>query len=184
MSTPAKPAAHTTQNPAKPATPANPPTPATAKPAEGKPADAKPTGKDDGLSLDFLSEVVILVPGELASEAAPQRARSEKQVKMDENVAKLHKAWKTAGQPSQWPKLVEAKVVATYFVEPNKSAELKRLVNRAVQFHGIRARWGTSFSATEKLVTQYGLPRDYIGREVVSFAVMDKRPRSTEDKKN
>lgn len=166
-----------TANAPKPAAPkpAAPVNPAKTKAPETKTPETKPA---DGIDLDFIGGVVMLAPA-LASESAPVRARSEKQTKMDEVVEKLHKAWKAGGTPSQWGKLVEAHLVATYFVNPKAAAELKRLINRAVAFHGVRARWGTPFLATEQLVTKHGLPKEFVGREVVSFAVMDKRPRTT-----
>lgn len=151
-----------------------------AKPTETKPTETKP--KADELSLDFIGGAVILT-SDLAVQTAPKNQRSEKQSKMDEVVKRLHTAWVNAGRASQWPKMVESKVVATYFVEPNKSAELKRLINRAVTFHNVRARFGTSFVATEALVTKHNLPKEYIGREVISVAIMDKRPRTTSESK-
>lgn len=164
MATQTQTPAPTAARPTAPAANATPAAPAT---------DAK-------LALDDIGAVAML-SADLAEQAAPQRSRNERQVKMDEIVGKLHKTWKAAGQPTTWPKMVEKNVVATYFVDPPKASDLKLLVNRAVSYHGVRVRWGTPFVATEKLVQTHKLPTEYIGREVISFAIMDKRPRTTSD---
>lgn len=168
MSTPAN-------APAKPNTPAAP-----AAPANGT-APAKPEA--ESLSLNDITSGAFMLPAELAESSAPVRARNEKQQAMDNKVKELHAAWIKAGKPSTWAKMVEGKTVATYFVEPDKSAELHKLINRAVALHGVRSRLGTSFRVTEKHVAAYGLPKHYVGREAISFAIMDKRPRATSDGK-
>lgn len=143
-------------------------------------ANAKPDAKPE-VTLDELDAVVVLTP-DLAKETAPVRSRSERQTKMDEIAKRLHEQWTKAGSPSQWPKIVQGGAVATYFVEPNKASDLKNLIKRAATFHDLRVKWGGPMQATEKLVTAKGLPKEYIGREVVSFAIIAKRPRPTETK--
>lgn len=172
--------AQTTQT--NPNRPANLAGGAAAAAADAKPApkpEAKPEVKtDDGLSLDFIGTGGFMLAPELATAAAPVRARSDKQKKMDEVVAKLHKAWVAAGKPNTWEKMVAGRCVTTYFVEPDKAADLHKLINRAVTFHGLRSRMGTSFKVTSAHVSKYNLPANYEGREAVSFAILDKRPRS------
>lgn len=130
--------------------------------------------------LEFISAPFILSP-EMGKASAPQRARDAAQLKMDETVNALHDTWVKAGRPSTWGAMVSAGTVATYFVNPEKVADHKRLITRATQLpdSGIRARWGKSYVVTEALAQRHNLPGDYVGREVVSFAIMDKRPRTT-----
>lgn len=161
-------------SPGRPAAPPAPaPTPATtASAAAPAPAPA------DEIELDFIKSGGLTLAPELAAQAAPQRQRSDKQTAMDERCQVLHDAWEKAGKPSIWAKMVEGKAVATYFTEPQKSANLHKLIRRAADYLGYRVRWGTSFKATEVLIKKYNLPFEYLGREVVSFAIMDKRPRA------
>jgi hypothetical protein len=154
----------------------NVPAPAPAAPVE-TPA---PAAKQEKATVDlgFINGAVMLDPT-LAEASAPVRARSEKQMAMDTQVEKLHGVWVAAGKPSTWEKMVAGKTVATYFSEPELSSDLKKLIDRAVSFKGVRARYGTSFTATPELVKRFSLPDTYVGREVISFAVMDKRARTT-----
>jgi hypothetical protein len=135
-------------------------------------ADAK--AKADAEELAFLGAPVILSP-ELVKETAPQNARNDRQVKMDETVKRLHEAWTNANGPSTWGAAVNARVVATYFVEPEKAEDIKKLVTKAGRFHGVTIRWGTSFLATADLVKKHNLPESYTGREVLSFFVKTTR---------
>lgn len=135
-------------------------------------AEAK--AKADAEELAFLGAPVILSP-ELVKETAPQNARNDRQVKMDETVKRLHEAWTNANGPSTWGAAVNAKVVATYFVEPEKAEDIKKLVTKAGRFHGVTIRWGTSFLATADLVKKHNLPENYTGREVLSFFVKTTR---------
>jgi hypothetical protein len=152
---------------AKPGTPA-----ATTAPVPVAPAKAE-------LTTDFISESAFMLAPELASQTMPTRARSEKQHQMDVQVARLHAVWVKASKPSTWDAMVKGGAVATYFVQPELAADLHKLISRAITFHGLRARMGTAFKVTDKHVVQYHLPAEYLGREAVSFAVLDKRPRAT-----
>jgi len=149
-----------------------------------KAADTKTEVKTEvkpALDLSFITSGAVTLAPELAAESAPVRSRSDHQRAMDDVVDKLHKVWSTSDdKPTDWTKLVAAKCVATYFIEPEKVTELKKLITRAVGYHeGTRARFGTSFKATAELIRKYNLPEAYLGREVVSFAILDKRPRAT-----
>lgn len=152
------------------ATPAAPAADAAPK-AENKP-EATPAPKE--LALDFVSAPVTLAAS-LAQTSQPKRSRSEKQEKMDAVAAKAHKTWTDAGRPSQWGAMVNANTVLTYFVDPELSADLKSLITKAAAFHGTRARFGSSFALTPDMVKTHNLPEDHIGREVVNFAIVDKR---------
>lgn len=171
----------TATKPAQPnaAAPAAAPQGAT-KPADTKPADTKPAKPE--VTIDDINGGFMLT-ADFATQSAPVRARNERQQAMDKRVKELHALWVKANKPSNWDAMVKAGVVATYFSEPDKSAGFHQLINRAVAFHSLRARMGTSFKVTEKLIAQHGLPKEYLGREVISFAVLDKRPRATSDGK-
>jgi hypothetical protein len=124
-----------------------------------------------------------------AEVSQPVNARPEKQVAMDTKVAQLHKLWISKGKPNgNWQSVVAAGVVATYFMEPQHSGELKALINRAVKLHDVSVRWGSSFVMTEErraAFAKHGVSIDdkYVGREVISFVIKDKRERATSDGK-
>lgn len=183
---------------AKPGTPVPPPA-AGAAPAVGitpdgkiglKPeGDAKSETKTDAkpakpeMSVADIDGGFILT-AELATVSAPVRARNDKQRAMDKKVKELHALWIKASKPSTWDAMVKGGAVATYFVEPDKSADLHKLITRAVSFHGLRSRMGTAFKVTEAHVAKFKLPAEYLGREAISFAILDKRPRATSDGKS
>lgn len=156
------------------------PTPAPTAPTPETKTETKTEAKTEakGLDMSVITSGAVMLAPELAEETAPVRARSDKQRAMDEQVKKLHEQWVKSGKATTWAKMVESKAVATFFLDPETAPEFHRLLSRAVSFHGLRTRMGTSFKATEKMVKRYGLPENYIGREVISFAVMDKRPRA------
>jgi hypothetical protein len=140
-------------------------------------AEAKTKADADAAAeLDFIAQPFILSP-EMGKISAPQRARDDKQVKMDATVAKLHEKWVKAGRPSTWGAMVNAGTVATYFIAPENASAHKKLITRAAQIpdSGMRIRWGKSYPVTAQLAGKYNLPPEYVGREVVSFAVMDRR---------
>jgi len=160
---PAKPASHVkSDNPAS----------TTTAPVAATPEPPKPE-----LVASFITTGGFMLPADLSEETAPVRARSDKQTAMDAKVKELHTAWVKAGKPSTWDG--QSKVAATYFIQPDLAADLHKLVNRAVSYHGLRVRMGTPFKVSEKHVSRYGLPANYLGREAVTFAVLDKRPRTT-----
>lgn len=172
----------------------NAPAPATATapapaPASNGAAPATATATAE-LSLDFISDGGFVLTAELATTTAPVRARSERQLAMDKVVRQLHAKWAATGRHSTWDAMVKAGAVATYFVEPDKSADFHKLINRATTFVkvgeesniAIRSRMGTAFKVTEQHIAKFKLPAEYLGREAISFAIMDKRPRATTTK--
>lgn len=169
------------QTPSAPVAPvaATPPAPVQTPEEQAKAKVKAEAVAKEKAELDFINGGVIMLSPELAEASAPVRARSDKQVAMDGKVETLHGLWVKANKPNTWDKMVGAKCVATYFSEPERSADLHKLIDRAATFHKVRVRYGTPFKATEKLVSQYKLPENYVGREVISFAIMDKRPRAT-----
>jgi hypothetical protein len=138
------------------------------------------TKASDDFDLDFLASPVTL-SADLTKVAAPQRERNERQQKMDETVRRAHDNWVKAGRPSTWPAAVDAKTVITYFAEPEKADALRKMINRATSFLGIRARYGSAFAVTPEMAKSHGLPESYVGREVISFVAMDKRSRASKD---
>ena len=59
------------------------------------------------------------------------------------------------------------------------AAELKKLINKAADFHGVRVRYGSSFVVTEQHIQRFNLKPELLGHEAVSFAVLDKKARTT-----
>jgi hypothetical protein len=148
--------------------------------ANGKPrVFPQATAEVDALSLDMLAAPEE-VPAELVSKSAPARARDEKQQTMDRLVADLHKAWTDAGSPAAWDKMPKK----SYAVPASTVDGLKKLINRAADYHGIAVRFGTPVPT----VRQVRNPR--FGQEnqpptvnaqlvLISFAAKDKRERKS-----
>lgn len=112
---------------------------------------------------------------------APRWQRKPEQLNMDNIVKQAHERWIKAGKPSQWGAMAAKGVVMTYFSDVDKSHALRQLVNRASALHEVRVRWGTSFILTEGFVKSQqargvDIPDSQIGKEVLSFAILDKRP--------
>jgi hypothetical protein len=145
-----------------------------------KPADAKPKNDKDGngkrrgrppgseakqwdytgLDLTVLQQPAA-VTQELASLAAPTRARDERQVAIDKVVQGLHVAWDTAGKPDKWAQMPKA----SYHVPPQAADTVAMLVRRAANFYGYSAKFGKPV-------------RDQQGLTIVVFAVRDSRKRA------
>lgn len=156
------------------------------------PADAKPEGtegtKPEGtdaktangeLDLDFLAEGGMILAEALTAETMPVRARSERQQVIDRKVKAAHENWTAKGKAGDWNGLVKAGVVVTYFPAPDKAAELKKLINKAADFHGVRVRYGSSFVVTQQHIERFNLKPELLGHEAVSFAILDKKARTT-----
>lgn len=141
-------------------------------------AEAKQLAED----LDFLGSPVSLDSPELAAVSAPVRTRNERQAKMDEIGKRLFEHWQKIGSPSVWTKMVTARATVTYFSPPEKSADLKKLINRipgGITTADVRIKWGTSWLVTPALAQRHKLPENYVGREAISFGVIAKRPRTS-----
>lgn len=147
-----------------------------------------PKAETPKLEVAFLAEPAELIPdAEMIKATAPRNARSDEQVTMDLVVSDYHKRWIASGRKSKWADLAAAvvtsangtrkRVVATYFVSPEAAPKLKTLANKAGQLLDVRIRYGTSILVTEDLAKRHGLPGTHVGREAVSFAVMDKSTR-------
>jgi hypothetical protein len=160
----------------QPETPEMPEQPTPEQPEQPTPEQPTPQPSTD-LDLDFLATGGMMLAEALASETQPVRARSDRQQVMDVKVKALHSAWVDKNKPGDWNALVKAGVVATYFVEPDKSARFKQYVNRAALLHGVRVRWGSSFVVTKQHIEKFNLPAEFEGREAIAFAILDKRPR-------
>lgn len=129
-----------------------------------------------GLSADFLSAPEILLDSpDLLKATAPRNARSDEQRAMDAVVATAHKTWIDAGKPDKWADLAAKRCVKSYFCEPAEAAKLKQYANRAAVLHNVRIRYGTSVTVTPEFrAKRPQVPEAYLGREIISFAVMDK----------
>lgn len=149
-----------------------------------KPADkpAEKPSEESKLASSFLAAPLNLAPeAALIKASAPRNSRSDEQKAMDKVVADYHKVWVTTGKLTAWPALVSAKAVATYIVEPADVAKIRQYINRATALHNVRARYGTPVTVTPPMAKQYGMPDNFVGREVISFAVMDKRTRELDE---
>ena len=111
----------------------------------------------DYLSLDFISKPQSVSDAEAAA-SAPKRTRSEKQLAMDKIVERLHGDWIAKGKPAKWADLPKGR----YPVPPHVVTDLRKLIDRSGDFLNLRIRYGTPTRTAD-------------GREVVIFAVMDKR---------
>lgn len=165
------------------------PTPVPTAPAANPPAapqsnvtapktDAAPTAPAAAVSL---APFVLVTDAEVLKATAPRNTRTKEQTDMDKTVKEFHTKWVKANRPSQWGAMASAGVVATFFSEPDKSAKLRQIVNRAAGLHEVRIRWGTAFTLTPDFVEKQrsagvAIPDSAIGKDAISFAVMDKRP--------
>jgi hypothetical protein len=144
------------------------PNPTAPKDTKGKPG-RKPGQKAKewdytGLSLDLLTAPAE-VTHELASMAAPTRARDERQVAIDKIVIELHKEYEEAGKPDTWAKMPKR----SYHVDPRAADTLRMLVRRAANFYSLSVRFGSPV-------------RDRDGREIVVFGVRDQRTKAAKGK--
>lgn len=131
--------------------------PKTAKP-RGRQKGQKPREWDyTGLDAALLSAPREVTP-ELASMAAPTRARDERQVAVDKVVRALYAKYEADGKPDKWANLPKH----YYHVDPRVADTVRMLVRRAASFYGYSARFGNAV-------------RDQNGREIVVFAVRDQR---------
>lgn len=157
----------------------NPTKPTDAKPTDAKPTDAKQAGNGkrrgrppgteakvwdySGLDLTVLNQPHA-VTQELASLAAPTRARDERQVAIDKVVQGLHVSWESSGKPDKWALMPKA----SYHVPPQAADTLAMLVRRAANFYGYSAKFGKPV-------------RDAQGLTIVVFAVRDSRKRAVKE---
>lgn len=178
--------------PAAPVAPQRTPVPPVA-PTPPKPAETpavpmqsvapKQESKPAGFSAEFLAAPITLAgDSELAKITAPRNQRSEEQIAMDNTVKALHSKWVAAGRPSQWPVMASKGCVATYPSKPENTAKLKQYINRGAALHDLAIKWGTTILVTEEFIrkqTARGvqIPQQYLGCEMISFAVKDKRER-------
>lgn len=98
------------------------------------------------------------VTAQLASMAAPMRARDERQVLIDATVAEVHAEYVAAGKPSKWAQMPKR----AYHVNPKAADTLRMMIRRAAAYHGLSVKFGSSV-------------RDPSGREIVVFAPRDQR---------
>jgi hypothetical protein len=142
-------------------TPTQPPAPTPGKRGGRKPGQ-KPRAWDyTGIDVNLLADPHG-VTAELASKAAPMRARDERQVAVDQVVTALHREWVGAGKPDRWAQMPKK----SYHVNPKGADALRMLVRRAASFLGVSAKFGKPV-------------RDMEGREIVVFAIRDMRVKKT-----
>lgn len=132
-----------------------------------------------GFALDAIAAAQA-APVEVRELAAPRAERKPEQLAMDKVAERAHKAWIEADRPNAWPKMP----VVTYYLPPTHIEGYKYLIRRACDFIGARPKFGTPARVTKTLMAALAkkgvnLPADYEGREILAWAVMDKRPRPT-----
>lgn len=167
----------------------NKPVPAATPPADpnaAPPADDGEAGKrgrkpgstvvrpdTSGIDLAAIADAVV-APAEVRDLAAPKLERKPEQLAMDKVAERAHEAWVKAGRPAAWPKMP----VITYYLNPTHVEAYKYLIRRACDFHGTRPRFGSPARVSESLAAKIGHP-DYTGREILAWAVLDKRPKTS-----
>jgi hypothetical protein len=129
-----------------------------------------------GFNLDAIAGAVA-APAQIRTAAAPKIERKPEQMAMDKVAARAHASWVGAGRPAAWEKMP----VITYFLDPTQVEGYKYLIRRAVDFHGTRVRFGAPARVTKKLIHEAGLQPEFEGREILAWAVLDKRPRTVKD---
>ena len=153
-------------------------TAAATAPANGEAAkDTKtraPRPDVSGLDLTAIAGATPAAAAVVAA-AAPRQERSEQQQAMDKVVVRAHDAWVKAGRPAAWNKMP----VVTYYLDPTHVEGFRYLIRRACDFADLAAKFGHPMTVTRELAQSAGLPADHVGREVLAFAVKDKRPRSS-----
>lgn len=141
-----------------PKTPDTPKTNAKAGSKPGRPAGTPAKVWDfTGLDSELLGSPQE-VTAQLASMAAPMRARDERQVQVDAIVAQVHQEYVTAGRPTKWAQMPKR----AYHVDPKAADTLRMMVRRAASYHGTAAKFGSDV-------------RDKDGRAIVVFAIRDQR---------
>jgi hypothetical protein len=125
------------------------------------------------LTIDMLTMGIEAPPEDIQDQTAPARARDEQQMAMDELAERLYDKWAREGKPATWPALLASKVVAGYWVAPDAVAGLKKIVDKAADYHGHRARWGTLANRSRSM--------EQDGKVFASFAIVDKRSPGTEN---
>jgi hypothetical protein len=169
----------------KPQTDTKPDATATA-PANGekgkpgrKPGQTVKRPDTSAFSLDSITGAVA-APALVRTLAQPKLERKPEQIAMDKVAERAHEAWVKAGCPGAWDKMP----VITYYLDPTHVEGFKYLIRRATDFHGTRPRFGSPARVTKKLIAEMTaagtpIPPEYEGREILAWAVLDKRPRPT-----
>lgn len=154
----------------------------------------KPTPDTSAVSLDAIKGAVIADPTaaedpELVSEfiaaGAPTRERKPEQKAMDEVAQAAYAAWVKAGRPSQWAKMP----VVTFYLTEEELPAWRHLIRRACSIAdptepdtGVRVHFGNEFTLNERTAKRIG-HEDDIGKTVLMWAAIAKRPVSDSDKR-
>lgn len=124
----------------------------------------KPGQKREPLALDLdgLEVAVVTDPQEMAKSRRTRGERSTEQKRLDAMVENAWKAWKEAGEPSEWPKMPGVKIR----IAEGRYDTLISGIRKAGQFYDLKVR--------------FGKPQTSGGMTEVVFVVMD-RPEKDDD---
>lgn len=117
-------------------------TPAPVKAAEKAPAKRgpKPGSKREALALnlDGLQVKTVTDPQEMAKARRTRGERSPEQKRLDAMVEAAWKAWKEAGEPTEWPRMpgVQLRIPEAQF------ETLQAGIRKAGNFYDLRVRFG------------------------------------------
>lgn len=134
-----KEAAPAPKAPVKQAAPSAPATPAPAPATQASKRGPKPgqERKPLELVLDGLEVATVTDPQEMAK-ARRTRDRSPEQKRLDAMVENAWKAWKDAGQPTEWPRMPGVKVR----IGESQFETLQAGIRKAGQFYDLKVRFG------------------------------------------
>lgn len=129
------------QAPEKAAAPSTAPaTPAPAAPSVASKRGPKPGVERKPLSLDLggLEVAPVTDPQEMAKARRVRGERSPDQKRLDAMVENAWKAWKDAGEPSEWPKMPGVKIR----IGESQFETLQAGIRKAGQFYDLKVRFG------------------------------------------
>jgi hypothetical protein len=136
--------------------------------------------------VSFLSAPVVTAQAtSVKTLAQPKNKRSEAQMALDKITPQVHKAWVDAGKPAAFLKLP----TLSYPVDPERATKLKGMIRKAAEFNGdsgtpTRARFGADVTITPEIVADpaiKGLTEAHVGLTLVTFGIMDKSQRATDE---
>ena len=122
--------------------------------------------EDNDLEADIVPGNVVLTG---LTESGP---RSEKQVKVDEQVKAAHEAWIKAGKPTNFNEAIKKGAARRHFVaDASHAPAVRKLLDSAANLHGIHVR-------------KLPVKKHTDGRSMVYWMAVDKRTKKETDKKD
>lgn len=125
------------------------PVKATAPAAPAAPAKRgpKPGSKREPLALDLsgLSVQTVTDPQEMAKARRTRGERSADQKRLDAMVEAAWKAWKEAGEPTEWPRMPGVKLR----IPEAQFETLQAGIRKAGQFYALKVRFGRPIKGSD-----------------------------------